>query len=169
MELNEPLVSKIPEGTSFIRRTFQVKIGSMNLRPEYWQAGLILFMLFLILMTIARWRHLYVKWNLKGFIPSILFGFLVTLLLEGILIVSGRTFLTEILGWENAPKPISTALDEGRNKLIEVLGVTDSVPQAAAVNQPVAEEIILSYESLPDNEALIVEKAICDPEIKTHN
>jgi hypothetical protein len=56
-------------------------------------------------------------------------GFLLAVVLEGFLIIGGKTFFIEILGWRNAPKPISTALDLGRGKLVEVLGDTEEIPQ----------------------------------------
>jgi len=48
------------------------------------------------------------------------------------LIIGGRTAITGILGWKNAPAPISIALDAGRNKLIQVLGIKDQIPSSFA-------------------------------------
>jgi len=39
------------------------------------------------------------------------------LILEGFLLVGGKTVLLDLLGWKNAPKPISIILDSGRNNL----------------------------------------------------
>ena len=38
--------------------------------------------------------------------------------------VYGKTALTGVLGWKDAPKPISIVLDAGRAKLTKVLGVS---------------------------------------------
>ena len=44
----------------------------------------------------------------------------------------GQDSLTGILGWKNPPAPISLALDAGRNKLIQVLGIQDQIPSSLA-------------------------------------
>jgi len=43
------------------------------------------------------------------------FGFLLALILEGFLLIGGKTILTSVLGLENPPAPISIALDAGKN------------------------------------------------------
>lgn len=157
-----PLISKVPSGTSMLRKTFSFDIGNVHLKPEYWQAITIVVLLFLIVWTVARWRHLYVKWNLQGFLPSIALGFILTLLVEGFFLISGRTMLTELLGWENAPKPISTALDEGRARLVEVLGTSAEIPSADAKTYS-SEEVIRIYSELSDEDSVKVQSFICTP------
>src|SRR4030067_1963214 len=100
-------------------------IGTYNIKgiyiePTYWQAFAIVFLLFLLVLTFARLRHLYVHWSVsKPAVSFIFYGFLLALVVEGFLIISGRTLFTEILGWKNAPKPVSTILDAGRVKLVK--------------------------------------------------
>jgi len=66
----------------------------------------------------ARVRYLYVNWSLgRSAIAMLFWGFLLAIIFEGFLIISGRTILTEILGWDNPPKPISTIIDIGRGRL----------------------------------------------------
>ena len=96
----------------YINKTFSFNIGKISIAPTYWQAGAILFLIFLLVLSLARLRHMYVGWSLKGFVPNLLLGFFLALIVEGFLIISGRTLLTSLVGWENAPKPISTAIDE---------------------------------------------------------
>ena len=157
-----PLVSKLPEGSTFLRKTFSFNIGSWNIRPEYWQAITIVVLLFLIIWTIARWRHLYVKWNMQGFLPSVAFGFILTLLVEGFFLIGGRTMLTELLGWENAPKPISTALDEGRARLVEVLGESAEIPSAEAGEKPTKESILNDISLLEQTEKEELLSTMCE-------
>ena len=76
--------------------------------------------------------------------------------------IIGKTLLTEVLGWKNAPKPISTALDEGRNRLVNVLGVTDPVPQSYAQEQVDAIYIITTYDALAESEAKVVRSYVCE-------
>lgn len=91
-------------------------------------------------------------------------GFLLALVLEGFLIISGRSMITEVLGWENAPKPILSAIDSGREKLVDVLGVTEEVPSSYADEPPSAESVLQSFESLSASEAASIRAAICEQE-----
>jgi len=111
---------------------FNLNLGKMSLPFSYAQAALIVFLIFILILMMAQFRRHYVNWSLKGAVFGIFFGFLLALVLEGFLIIGGRTALTGILGWKNAPAPISIALDAGRNKLIQVLGIRDQVPSSFA-------------------------------------
>ncbi len=90
-------------------------------------------------------------------------GFLLALILEGFLILGGRTLLTEIVGWKNAPKPILSVLDAGRNKLVDVLGVTDQIPISTAREDPTLYDVISDFQSLSPDEAEKIRSMICQP------
>ena len=111
---------------------FNLNLGKMSLPFSYAQAALIVFLIFILILMMAQFRRHYVNWSLKGAVFGIFFGFLLALILEGFLIIGGRTAITGILGWKNAPAPISIALDAGRNKLIQVLGIKDQIPSSFA-------------------------------------
>lgn len=148
----------------FLTKTFNLKLGSLQLSPQYWQAGAIVFLIFLLILTLARVRYLYVHWSLgKSAVTMFFWGFLLALILEGFFIIGGRTLFTEILGWKNAPKPISTALDVTRAKLVDVLGVSDEISVSSAKENPTAEDLILDFQSLAPEEAEQVRSIICEP------
>ena len=108
---------------SLISRTFTLNLGKFQIEPTIWQAVTIVFLIFLLLLTLARVRYLYVNWSLgQSAIAMLFWGFLLAIIFEGFLLISGRTLLTEVLGWQNAPKPVSTLLEVGRGRLINVLG-----------------------------------------------
>jgi len=157
----DPLVSKIPSGSSALRKTFDFNIGSFNVRPEYWQAITIVVLLFLIIWTVARWRHLYVKWNLQGFLPSVVIGFALTLFVEGFFLIEGKTMFTEVLGWESAPKPISTILDIGRGKLIAVLGAQDQSIVPISSESVSSASVLDDYSTLEKDQKDEVKVLIC--------
>ena len=90
-------------------------------------------------------------------------GCLLTLILEGFLLISGRTLFTEILGWENAPKPISTALDAGRAKLIKVLGVTEEIPSSLANESPSYSSVMVDFQKLSEEEKQELRLLMCSP------
>lgn len=108
-----------------IFKSFNFNIGSLQLSPTYIQAGLIVFLLFLLLFSIAHMRRHFFSWSIKGATFGILFGFVFAFILEGFLIISGRSVLTELLGWKNAPKPIQNFLEASRSRMVEVLGAKD--------------------------------------------
>jgi len=89
-----------------------------RLEPSYIQAAAIIFLFFLLVLMLGQFRKRLLDWHMKGFVPGIAFGFIIAMLLEGFLIIGGRTALTEILGWKNPPRPVASALDAGRDKLV---------------------------------------------------
>lgn len=153
--------ASVDNTTNLVNKTFLFNIGKMEIAPTYWQAGLIIFLLFVLILTLARLRHMYVGWSMKGFFPILSLGFLLALVFEGFMILGGKTLLTEILGWKNAPKPISTALDEGRNRLINVLGVNEEIEYAEKKLD--YQDILTAYEKLSDEDKEKVNKNICTP------
>lgn len=155
MESAQELAKKTVSGV------FDFQIGDLLFAPSYVQAGAIVFLLFLLVLTLARLRKMYVDWSLKGSFAMMFLGFMLAVILEGFLIIGGRTALTEFLGWRNAPKPIQTALDTGREKLVEVLGESvEEVPGASASEE---DGFLKAFQSLDEEEASRVKKMICTP------
>ncbi|KKS80634.1 MAG: hypothetical protein UV56_C0013G0008 [Candidatus Woesebacteria bacterium GW2011_GWC1_43_10b] len=144
--------------------SFELNIAGYTLAPTYLQAGLILFLLFLLVLVLARVRRHFIDWSLKGSVVGIFLGFALALILEGFLLIAGRTAITEILGWKNAPKPIQTALDSGREKLSSVLGETQEVPPTLAEEGFSSQDVVSAFESLDSSEAGEVRLQICSPE-----
>jgi len=142
--------------------TYEVR--GLYIEPTYWQAAAIVVLLFLLVFTLARLRWLYVHWNLgKSAISMIFWGFLLALLLEGLFVIGGRTMFSEILGWESAPKPISTVLDITRNKLVDVMGVTDSIPESNAEEIPSYQSVVSDFENLSTEDKEVVRDFVCKP------
>ena len=144
----------------FLGRTFDVPIGKTVVSPTYLYAGAIVFLLFLLVLTLAQVRRHFLNWSLKGGIFGIALGFFLALILEGFMIIGGKTVVTEILGWKNAPKPILTALEAGRNKLVNVLGVTDEIEVSEAGGPPESKVIDL-YQSLSPAQQEEVRYEVC--------
>ena len=152
------------KGVELISKTFNLKIGGLDISPTYWQAAAIIFLLFLLVLTLARMRYLYVNWALGRSATAMIFwGFLLAIVIEGFLLIGGRTLFTEILGWKNAPKPISTVLDASRVKLINVLGITEEIPYSVASQQSTVDGLILDFQNLSLDDAEQVRFIICRP------
>jgi len=138
-------------------------IGKFSISPSYIQAGAIVFLLFLLILSMANLRRHFLNWSVKGSIFGIFMGFILALILEGFLIIGGRTALTEIVGWKDAPKPLVNLLDAGREKLVEVLGVTAPIPESFATKEKNSLDILNEFRKLNVSEAEKVKSAICKP------
>jgi len=136
-------------------------LGKFPIATNYIQVAGVVVLLFILVMMMARFRHHYVHWSMKGAVFGIFWGFLLALILEGFLIISGRTALTEILGWKKAPKPILVVLDAGRNKLTKVLGITSEVPSSMANEEKKAQDVIDLLQSLSPDETQKAKSLIC--------
>ena len=141
-------------------RTFDIPIGKTVISPSYFYAAAIVFLLFLLVLTLAQVRRHFLNWSLKGGIFGIALGFFLALILEGFLIIGGKTVVTEILGWKNAPKPILTVLEAGRNKLVNVLGVTDEI-EVSKAEDLAQTKVIKEYQTLTPDEQDLVRYQIC--------
>lgn len=129
--------------------------GSFGVPAIYIQAGLIVFLLFLLVLSFAQYRHHFIKGSFKGGLAGLVFGIIFTLIAEGLLLVNGSTFLTTVLKWKNAPKPLSTALDIGKDNLKNVLGTE--------TNSQTSKDVIVSLQSLNPDEIKKVKAILCEP------
>jgi len=114
----------------FLTGQFNFNLGNFSFSVLYIEVAALVFLIFLLIVTMAQLRRHNIDWSIKGILFGTIFGFLLALTLEGFLITKGGTVLTGILGWKNAPAPISIALDAGKSKLIQVLGASDQTSPA---------------------------------------
>lgn len=139
------------------------KVGNLTFSPNIYQAGAFVVLLFILILLIAQMRRHFINWSVKGAIFGIFFGFLLALILEGFLVIGGRTALTQVLGWKDPPAPLANLVDAGRNKLVDVLGVTDQVPTSTAAENPTVDEAIQIFQSLDPSESKKAKSLICEP------
>ncbi len=149
------MIQKIQPILDYLNRSFGVyNIKGIYVEPRYWMAVALGVLSFLLVLTLARLRYLYIHWSVsKPSLSMIFWGFILALVIEGFLMVFGRTMFTEILGWKNAPKPIGTLLDIGRNRFSQVLGVEDY--------PPTYQSVISAYERLERDQKKKVTEYIC--------
>lgn len=136
--------------------TKNINIGSLGPGSPYFKAAIIIFLLFILLLVLAKMSRGYVSWYMSGWYIWLGLGFIFAVIIEGFLLVGGSTIITQVLGWRNAPKPIASFLDAGHSTLVKVLGVQDETPQS--------ESVISDYQSLPAGEAEKVRLQICEPQ-----
>ena len=151
------------QSVQFLFKTFTLNLGKFSVPIPYWQAGAIIFLIFLLILTMANFRKHYVDWSLKGGVIGIFFGFLLALILEGFLLIGGKTALTEVLGWKNPPAPLAQVLDAGRSKLIQVLGVQTQIPVSFAKENVTIQSAIETLQNLAPNDLKQVKNILCAP------
>jgi hypothetical protein len=151
------------ESVQFLFKTFTLTLGTFSIPIPYWQAGAIIFLIFLLILTMANFRKHYVDWSLKGGIIGIFFGFLLALILEGFLLIGGKTALTEVLGWKNPPAPLAQVLDAGRTQLIQVLGVQTQIPTSFAKENVTVQSAVKTLQSLTPSDLKQVKNILCAP------
>ena len=147
----------------YLPKNFTFQIGNLVFSPPWVEVGLIVFLIFLLILTLAQVRHHFLEWAFKGVVPGIFLGFVLALTIEGFLIVGGKTVVTEILGWKNAPKPILGLLEAGRARLTTVLGVTSEIPQSSAKEKSSVDKVIENFQVLNPTEAKRARSLICVP------
>lgn len=99
---------------------FRLEVGGIVF--ESWQVLSIIFLLFLLVIAMAMVRRHFLEFTVRGAGVGIVLGFFLAIVLEGLLLMGGKTFLISTLGWENAPKPIQKTIDTARSEFIKVLG-----------------------------------------------
>lgn len=153
----------MPSSLQFLFNTFQLNVGKFSIPVPYWQAGGIVLLIFILIITMSTFRKHYVDWSLKGGIIGVFFGFLFCLILEGFLIIGGKTALTEVLGWKNPPAPVAQALDAGRGQLIKVLGIQTQIPVSYAKENITVQNALETVQSLAPSDIKTVKNILCSP------
>lgn len=145
---------------AFIQGKFNFNLpNGFTFQPTYIQAGLVVFLIFLLVLTLGSLRHRMNHWQMKGAIPGVAFGFLLAIIIEGILLVSGGTIITKTLGWRNPPKPVALALDQGKSKLTDVLGVSEISNQTEEITPT---QVISGIKDLSPSEYDSIVRLICE-------
>jgi len=148
----------------YLTQAFNLNLGKYTISVVFWQVAAIVFLLFLLVLSMAQFRRHYVDWGLKGAAFGIFFGFLLALTIEGFLIVGGKTALTEFLGWKNAPLPLQMALDSGKKQLIKVLGIdTVAIPASLANETLSVQDAVGALQSMNPADLKKVKNLICQP------
>ncbi len=145
----------------FLLKSFTLNVGRFSVPIPYWEAAAIVVLLFVLILTFAEMRKHYVDWSFKGGLAGIFFGFLLALILEGFLLIGGRTAITGILGWKNPPKPVAHVLDAGKTKLIQVLGAQTQIPASLAKENTSVQGALETIQSLNPQDVTKVKSILC--------
>lgn len=134
-----------------------------SVQENQFLAAAVALLVFLFFVAVALLRHQSMKDSIKTTSSGILIGFLFAIVVEGFLVLSGRTFITEMLAWENPPKPIAGVINKGRERLTNVLGTSVEIDSTNADSGPTIQSVIEDYLSLPPDQADQIKASICRP------
>lgn len=144
-------------------KTFDLNVGKFSMPVPYVQAVAVVVLVFLLILSIAQFRRHEVNFSLKGAVFGIFFGFILALILEGFLLISGRTAITGLLGWKNAPQPIQLTLDAGRGQLIKVLGAQAADTSGISSENITVQGAVKLLQSLNPADSKKVKTLFCQP------
>ncbi|OGM05770.1 hypothetical protein A2125_01115 [Candidatus Woesebacteria bacterium GWB1_43_5] len=136
-----------------ILQSIKSAVGNIDVSPGVIQTGGIVILVFLLLLVMARITRTYLSWYTTGWYVWVILGFLLAVVVEGFLVISGSTIFTSVLGWKNAPKPVQTMVDIGRTKLIDVLGAKETIPTK--------DSVVLDFKTLDSSSLEEVKSEIC--------
>lgn len=145
-----------------LQGSLDFNFGKLNIPIPYWQAIAIVVLVFFLVILMAKFRRHVVDFSLRGAVFGIFFGFLLALIIEGFLIIGGKTALTSVLGWKNPPKAVANVLDLGKYKLIQVLGISTSIPSSFAKNPVSVQSAIETLQNLNPEEREKVQSIFCE-------
>src|SRR5260221_11210888 len=104
----------------------KLHIGPVCIASNLWHAAAIIVLIFILVLVMGYMSRSFMSWLLSGAGIGLVVGFILALVLEGFLIVGGKTVITAALGWKNAPAPIQNVLATGHKQLLDVLNVPAS-------------------------------------------
>lgn len=101
-------------------------LGSVTIAPNIWQAAAIIALIFALLLVLAYMSRNFLEWSLSGFGVGLFIGIILTIILEGFLLIGGKSIVTSLLSWKSAPPQIQKVLNDGHKKLLDTLNVPAS-------------------------------------------
>ncbi len=104
----------------------KLHLGNITIAPNIWQAAAVLALIFALVLILAYMSRNFLQWSLGGFGIGVLIGFILAIILEGFLLIGGKTVVINLLKWKNAPPQVQQVLNDGHVKLLEALSVPKS-------------------------------------------
>lgn len=125
---------------------------------------MVVVLLFVLVLTFGQLRHRLVHWHMKGIVPGVALGMIITLIIQGALLMLGGNLLKNALGWQGAPRPVAVAIETGKEKLVEVLSDTDEIIIETSDDRQKATigGIMESYGDLTSEEQISLQSLVCE-------
>ena len=123
----------------------------------------IVFFAFIMVLTLARTRKIFIKSSLHGLHYGIIVGILVMLVVDLIIIagLSDKEKLQKIVSGEVGPEIMKEIAFSGLTNLTQVLGSQTIIAPRKVMT---AKELINDFLGLPDEEATKVRDLLCPPD-----
>ncbi|MBI3289828.1 hypothetical protein HYZ78_00345 [Candidatus Microgenomates bacterium] len=130
--------------------------GSMNL-------ALIFGGVFLVLLLLAWTRHHMLGWTLKGAHMGVFFGIVLTLVVEALIIVGGKTTLAEILKNNAVPQVVRETVSRNLQEL--AANVVSSPKTLGAQGMVSAVDVAGDFQELSEGDQTRVRELVCKPPV----
>ena len=127
---------------NFLAGQFSFSLGNLSFSVPYIEVAALVFLIFLLIVTMAQLRRHNIDWSIKGIVFGTFFGFLLALTLEGFLITKGGTALTG-------------------NKLIQVLGASDKITTPTTIQNSTVTGAVQFLQNLSPGDIKKVKTIFC--------
>ncbi len=121
---------------------------------------------FLFLLMMGWARHHQLLWTFKGAHFGVLFGIVLTLVIEALIIVGGKTTLAEIIKSDKTPPVVREVISKNLQELtINLMGAPKSTEAKTLGSTSKAStlDIVGSYQELSKSDQSRVKDLICIP------
>lgn len=140
----------------------QLGIATAGMSSGVQQGILIIIGVFFVTLLLGLTRHHMLSWSMKGAGFGVVAGMLLTLVLEGLLLVGGKTAVAEIVRNESAPPAVRVFLQKNMSELADLIGPESTTLGTASV-KGVPEGLVTEYKKLTSQEQTQVRNAVCAP------
>lgn len=114
---------------------------------------------FLFLLLLGWARHHMLEWTFKGANFGVFFGIVLTLAIEALIIIGGKTTLAEVVKSDKVPPVVRQTISQNLQEL--AVSLTGEPKTLGAKNKVSAVDVVGSYKELSESEQSRVEDLIC--------
>ncbi len=99
--------------TGILGKSVPLRLFNMDFQFAYWEIGAIVFLIFLLILSLAHMRRHFVDWSVKGAVFGFFLGVIVTLVVVGILLLKGIRIDTKVLG-DSITNLVPASINKGK-------------------------------------------------------
>lgn len=135
----------------------------VSIPPGILQVALIGTGVFLFTLLLGLARHHMLAWSIKGAWFGFLLGMVLLLILEGFLLVGGKTAISELVKNKRTPENVRVFLEKNMTELAQSLSNNPKALGASTKSGNPSASFVSQFENLPRGEQDAVKEEICQP------
>lgn len=140
----------------------QLGIATSGVPSGVQQGILIIIGIFFFTLLLGATRHHMLHWSLKGAGFGLVLGIIVTLVLEGVLLVGGKTAIAQAIKNNNTPPDVRIFLQKNLSELAQLIESSPTTLGASS-DGALSGQIAEAYKDLNSKEQKQVRDAVCTP------